>query len=67
VANTITMGFFGKLGKLVMDTIETPVAIVKDVATLGGVLTENDESYTSKKLSDIQNDWDEMKESLDDE
>lgn len=29
------MGFFGTLGRFALDVIETPVAIVKDVATLG--------------------------------
>lgn len=60
------MGFFGKLTKLALDVIETPVAIVKDVATLGGALTDQDKSYTQKKLDDIGDDYDELKESLDD-
>ncbi len=60
------MGFFGKLTKLALDLIETPVAIVKDVATLGGALTDKDKPYTQKKLEDIGDDYDELKESLDD-
>lgn len=59
------MGFFGSFGKLVMDIVETPIAIVKDVSTLGGTLTESD-SYTGKKLEDISDDWSGMEESLDD-
>ena len=53
------MGFFGKLTKLALDLIETPVAIVKDVATLGGALTDKDKPYTQKKLEDIGDDYDE--------
>lgn len=59
------MSFFGKLTKLVLDVVETPVAVVKDIATLGGSLTDKDKSYTQKKLEDIQDDYDELKESLD--
>ena len=59
------MGFFGSLGKLVMDVVETPIAITKDIVTLGGALTESD-SYTVKKLEDISEDWEEMKDGLDD-
>jgi hypothetical protein len=60
------MSFFGKLTKLVLDVVETPVAVVKDIATLGGSLTDKDKPYTQKKLEDIQDDYDELKESLDD-
>lgn len=60
------MGFFGKLTKLALDVIETPIAVVKDVATLGGALTDKNEPYTFKKLKDIGDDYEEMKDSLDD-
>ncbi len=59
------MGFFGKLTKLALDVIETPVAVVKDVATLGGSLTDQDKPYTQQKLEDLQDDYDELKDSLD--
>lgn len=61
------MGFFGSLTKLVMDVVETPIAIVKDVATLGGTLTDEQKPFTQKKLEDMQDDWDGMKKSLDDD
>jgi len=60
------MGFFGKLTKLALDVIETPIAVVKDVTTLGGSLTDQNEPYTLKKLKDIGEDYEEMKDSLDD-
>jgi len=59
------MGFFGSLGKLVMDVVETPVAIVKDIVTLGGAITETD-SAIGKKIDDISEDWQDMKDSLND-
>ncbi len=60
------MGFFGSLTKLALDVIETPIAIVKDVATLGGTVNDKMQSYTSKKIDDIAGDYADMKESLDD-
>ncbi|MES1989255.1 MAG: hypothetical protein V4440_14720 [Pseudomonadota bacterium] len=47
---------FGSLLKAVVGVvIETPLAIAKDVITLGGAITEQDEPYTVtalKKVSD---------------
>lgn len=51
---------------MALDVIETPIAIVKDVATLGGSITEQDEPYTVQKLRDIGKDYDKMKDSLED-
>lgn len=61
------MGFFGKLGKLVLDVVETPIAVVKDVATMGGALTDQDKPYTAQKLEDLQDDYDAMKDALDED
>ena len=60
------MGLFGKILKLGMDIVESPVAVVKDVVTMGGVLTDKERSYTMSKLEDVQDDWDSIKDSLDD-
>lgn len=59
------MSFFGKLGRLVLDVAETPVAMIKDVATMGGALTDQDKPYTVKKLEEIGDDYDNLKDSLD--
>lgn len=59
------MGFLGKLGRLTLDLIETPVAIVKDVVTLGGAITEESKPYTAQKLDDIADDYEGLKDSLD--
>ncbi len=60
------MGFFGSIVKMVMDIVETPVAVIKDVATMGGVLTDQDKPYTIQKIEEAGKDWDAAKESLDD-
>lgn len=59
------MGFFGSLGKLVMDTVELPLAVVKDVVTLGGTLTDSD-SATIDQVGAMKKDWGDMRDSLDD-
>jgi hypothetical protein len=59
------MGLFGKLVRLTMDVVETPIAVVKDVATLGGTLTDRNEPYTSEKIKDIGNDLESIKDEVD--
>lgn len=58
-------GFINKLVKTGMDIIELPVAAVKDVITMGGVLNDENEPYTVQKLKDIGKDYQEAKEKLD--
>lgn len=58
------MGLFGSLLKTVIDVVETPVAIVKDVATMGGVLTDQDKPYTQQKLEELSDDWGYSKEEI---
>jgi hypothetical protein len=59
------MGFFSSLTKMTMTLIETPVAVVKDVATLGGALTDQDTPYTAQKLEEAAENWQDAKDSLD--
>jgi hypothetical protein len=61
------MGFFNNLGKLALDLIETPIAVVKDIATMGSVLTDEGKPYTQRKLEEMQEDFDGMKDSLKDD
>jgi hypothetical protein len=58
------MGFFSKLVKAGIDTVSLPVAIIKDVATLGGAIFGNERTYTGKKLEDIGEDIEEAKDEL---
>ena len=48
---------FDILGKLVKAAVglavETPVAVVADVVTLGGSLTDQDKPYTAKALEKV--------------
>lgn len=62
------MSFLGKLVKAGIDTVSLPIAIIKDVATMGGVTNEaylkNGGTYTMKKLKDISEDIEEAKDEL---
>jgi tryptophan synthase alpha subunit len=63
------MSFLGKLVKAGIDTIELPVAIVKDILTLGGTVNDGhyrngNRTYTIKKLKDIGEDIEEAKDEL---
>jgi hypothetical protein len=58
------MSFLSKLVKAGIDTVSLPVAIVKDIATLGGAITETRRPYTMQKLRDIGEDIEEAKDEL---
>lgn len=47
------MGLLGKLIKTGINLIEVPIAIVKDTATMGGALTDQDIPYTAQKAKEI--------------
>ena len=59
------MSLFGKLLKTTFDVVTLPVSIVKDVATMGGVLTDEDESYTSQKLDRLNDDLEDVRDEID--
>ncbi len=47
-------GMLGNLTKAVVGAvIETPIAVVADVVTLGGTLTDNKSPYTSEAISKV--------------
>jgi hypothetical protein len=58
-------GFINKLVKTGLDLVETPIAVVKDIATMGGSLTDQDEPYTIQKLKEAGEDYDAAKAELD--
>ncbi len=60
------MGLFGKLLKTTLDIATSPVAVAKDIATLGGAITGEQETYTGKKLRQLGDDVQEIREELDD-
>ena len=58
------MGLLGSLIKTALDIASIPVSAVKDIATMGGALTDEDKPYTVDKLQDIVKDVDECKDKL---
>lgn len=50
------MGFLGKLVKGVIDTALLPIDVVKDVATMGGLITEQEKPYTMQRGDKIVED-----------
>ena len=60
----VRMGFLSKMLKAGIDTLELPIAVVKDVATLGGSIIGKNETYTGRKLKDIGEDIDDAKDEL---
>lgn len=63
------MSVIGKLFKAVIDTLQLPVAIAKDVITLGGSVNDGhfrngNRTYTMKKLDEIGQDIEEAKHGL---
>lgn len=49
-----TMKLFGQLVRTVVNVAQLPVAVIKDVVTLGGVISENGRTYTAKQLEKIK-------------
>jgi len=60
------MSIFGKLLKTAVDVVTSPVAVVKDIATLGGAITDQRKPYTAQKLDQLGDDLEEIREELDD-
>jgi len=47
-------GMLGNLTKAVVGVIiETPLSIAADVVTMGGILTDRDEPYTSSSIKKV--------------
>jgi hypothetical protein len=58
------MSIFGKLLKTGFDIVTTPVDVVKDIATLGGVLSDQHKTYTAQKLNKLADDAEEIRDEL---
>ena len=59
------MSLFGKLTKTVLHTVSTPIDVIKDMATLGGAITDEEEPYTIKKAKKIIDDIEEVGDEID--
>jgi len=58
------MSILGKTFRVLLDVVEVPVAVVKDVATLGGTLTDRGETYTSAKIEEAGKDYQDWKDEV---
>ena len=58
------MGLFGNILGTIIDTATLPISIIKDVATMGGELTDNNGTYTQKKVEKIQDDFEKLDDNL---
>jgi hypothetical protein len=50
----IPMKLFGQVVRTAVNVITLPVAIIKDISTLGGIATEQPEPYTVQKLKQLK-------------
>ena len=50
------MSFFGKLASAAVGVVVSPIDLAKDVITMGGALTDEDEPYTVQRAKQIAND-----------
>ncbi len=48
------MSLFSAIVKTVVNTVTLPVAVVKDVVTLGGIAVGKQEPYTVEKLKQLK-------------
>ena len=60
------MGLFGKILKTTFDVVTLPVDVIKDVATMGGVLTDENKPYTAQKFERLGDDLEEVRDEVDD-
>lgn len=59
------MSIFGKLLKTAFDVATIPVAVVKDVATMGGAVNDHGSTYIGDKLRQLGRDGEEIRDELD--
>ena len=60
------MGLLGTLLKTTLHVVTAPVEIVKDVATMGGVLTDQHQPYTAQRLKKLDRDVKEIEQEVGD-
>lgn len=52
----------GKLFKAAIGVVTIPLDVVKDIVTIGGVVTEKRSTYTQEKIEEIADNLDEASE-----
>lgn len=50
------MGLIRQLFKTTFDLATMPIDVVKDLATMGGILTDQDQPYTIRKIQTLDKD-----------
>lgn len=60
------MGIFGSLLKTTLDIATSPIDIAKDVLTLGGTITDENEPYTVQKMKRLNRDIEDIIDDVDD-
>jgi hypothetical protein len=60
------MSIFGKLLKTAFDVATVPVDVTKDFFTLGGNMTDQQGTYTGKKLKRLGRDLEQIRDEIDD-
>jgi len=58
------MGILGKILKTTVHIISTPVDLIKDAATLGGELIDEQETSITKKMRRLKKDVNEINETI---
>ena len=59
------MRIFGKITKGLIDSALLPIDIAKDIVTLGGINTNQEEPYTVKKIKKLRDEAEDIYDSLD--
>lgn len=47
------MSLLESLAKAALATVTVPIAVIADIATMGGVLNDREQLYTSEAMSDL--------------
>jgi hypothetical protein len=59
------MGLLCKLLKTTIDVVTLPIDVVKDITTLGGILTDENKPYTSQKFEKLNDDLEGLSDEID--
>lgn len=60
------MGILSKIIKTGIHVVTAPVEVAKDVVTMGGLLTDQNETYTTKRAKKLVRDVKEIESEVDD-
>ena len=58
------MGLLGTLLRTAIHVTTTPIDVVKDVVTMGGLLTDQEDSYTMQKARKLERDLSDLEDDV---